>query len=87
MAKPAISLDINTTSNVHVIEELKQLPVGSDTVVVIENCYWTNNRVGLSALYSVNFIVLLNCLLRPKQHHLAKVTLRLISRLRSLFVP
>ena len=29
-------------SNVHVIEELVQLPVGSDTVV-IANSYWTKN--------------------------------------------
>ena len=35
-------LVINTLSNVHVIEELIQLPVGSDTVV-IANSYWTEN--------------------------------------------
>ena len=32
MAEPAEQLDINMLSNVHVIEELIQLPVGSDTV-------------------------------------------------------
>ena len=36
------ALDINTHSNVHVIEELIQLPVDSDTVV-IANSYWTKN--------------------------------------------
>ena len=39
MAKPAKPLDINTLSNVHVIEKLIQLPVSSDTVV-IANSYW-----------------------------------------------
>ena len=34
IAEPAESLDINTLSNVHVIEELIQFPVGSDTVVI-----------------------------------------------------
>ena len=34
MAEPAEPLDINTIINVHVIEELIQLPVGSDTVVI-----------------------------------------------------
>ena len=33
MAEPAKLLDINTLSNVHVTEELIQLPVVSDTVV------------------------------------------------------
>ena len=42
MAKPAELLDINTLSNVHVIEELIQLLVGSDTVV-IANSYRTKN--------------------------------------------
>ena len=40
MAEPAESLDINTLSNIHVIEEL---PVGSNAVV-IANSYWTKNR-------------------------------------------
>ena len=40
MTEPAEPLDINTLNNVHVIEELIQLPVGSDTVV-ISNSYWT----------------------------------------------
>ena len=35
MAEPVKPLDINTLSNVHVIEELIQLPVGSDTVDII----------------------------------------------------
>ena len=40
MAEPAEPLVINTLSNVHVIEELIQLPIGSDAVV-IANSYWT----------------------------------------------
>ena len=40
MAKPAKPLDINTLSNVHVIEELIQLPVASDMVVIADS-YWT----------------------------------------------
>ena len=41
MAKPAELLDINTLSNVHVIEELIQLPVGSDLLsyLAITTCY------------------------------------------------
>ena len=42
MAEPVEPLVINTLSNVHVIEELIQLPIGSDTVV-IANSYWTKN--------------------------------------------
>ena len=42
MRMPAELLDINTLSNDHVIEELIQLPVGSDTVD-IGNSYWTKN--------------------------------------------
>ena len=42
MAEPAELLVINTLSNIHVIEELKQRPVGTDTVV-IANSYWTKN--------------------------------------------
>ena len=42
MAEPAQPLNINTLSNVHVIEELIQLPVGSDTVV-IAHFYWIKN--------------------------------------------
>ena len=34
MAEPAKPLDINGLSNVHVIEELIQLPVGSDTAII-----------------------------------------------------
>ena len=34
MAEPAEPLVINTLSNVHVIEELIQLPIGSHTVVI-----------------------------------------------------
>ena len=40
MTKPPKSLVINTRSNVHVIKELIQLPVDSETVV-IANSYWT----------------------------------------------
>ena len=40
MAKAVEALDIITLGNVHVIEELIQLPIGSDTVV-ITNSYWT----------------------------------------------
>ena len=42
MAEPTEPLDINTLSNVHIIEKLIQRPVGSDTVV-IANSYWTKN--------------------------------------------
>ena len=42
MAEPAEPLIINTLSNVHVIEEVIQLPIGSDTVF-IANSYWTKN--------------------------------------------
>ena len=42
MAEPAEPMDINTLSNIHVIAELIQLPVGSDTVD-IGNSYWTKN--------------------------------------------
>ena len=42
MVEPAETLLIKTLSNVHVIEEVIQLPVGSDTVV-IANYYWTKN--------------------------------------------
>ena len=42
MAEPAEPLVINIISNVHVIEELIQLPVGSNTVVIV-NSYWTKN--------------------------------------------
>ena len=42
MAEPAETLDINTLSNVHVIEELIQLPVGTDTVVIANSC-WIKN--------------------------------------------
>ena len=42
VAEPAEALVINKLSNVHVIEELIQLPIGSDTVV-IANSYWTKN--------------------------------------------
>ena len=80
MAEPAEPLVINTLSNVHVIEELIQLPVGSDTVV-IANSYWTKNlaqhfsleqsqghkeaRVGVLISSHVRGL-LLNCLLKPK---------------------
>ena len=37
-----VLLDINTLSSLHVIEELIQLPIGSDTVV-INSSYWTNS--------------------------------------------
>ena len=40
MAEPAQLQDITALSYVHVIEELIQLPVGSDTGV-IANSYWT----------------------------------------------
>ena len=39
----------STLSNVHVIEELLQLPVGTDTVV-IANSYWTKNLAQLFSL-------------------------------------
>ena len=42
MAEPTEPLVINTLSNVHVIAELIQFPVGSDTVD-IANSYWTKN--------------------------------------------
>ena len=42
MTEPPEPLDINTLSNVHVIEELIQHPVGWDTVV-IPNSYCTKN--------------------------------------------
>ena len=42
MAKQTEPLDIYKLSKVHVIQELIQLPVGSDTVVVA-NCYWIKN--------------------------------------------
>ena len=42
MAEPVEPLDINTVSNVLVIEELILRPIGSDTVVVA-NSYWTKN--------------------------------------------
>ena len=42
MAEPAEGLDINALSNVHVIEELIQLPVCSDTVVITIS-YGTKN--------------------------------------------
>ena len=40
--EPAEPMVINTLSNIHVIEELIQLPVGSETVVMA-NSYWTKN--------------------------------------------
>ena len=43
MAEPTEPLDTNTLSNVHIIEDLIQLPVGSDTVV-IANSYWQHHR-------------------------------------------
>ena len=42
MSEPAESLVINTLRNVHAIEELIQLSIGSDTVV-IANSYWNKN--------------------------------------------
>ena len=42
VTEPAAPLDINTLSNVDVIEELIKLPVGSHSVV-IANSSWTKN--------------------------------------------
>ena len=45
MTEPVEPLAINTLSNVHVIEELIRLPVGSDTVIIV-NSY--NNNIILA---------------------------------------
>ena len=49
MAEPAEPLDINTLSNVHVIEELIQLPVGSDTVPKILHTTLLSNTPNAAA--------------------------------------
>ena len=64
MAEPAEPLVINTLSNVHVIEEFIQLPIGSDTVVslptltepqILRSTFlWNTPKVAESVLDSVH---------------------------------
>ena len=57
MAEQAAPQDFYTLCNVHVIEEVIQLLVGSDTVV-IANSYWTKNLVHELLFTELNLLIL-----------------------------
>ena len=67
MAETAEPQVINTLSNVHVIEELIQLPVDMDTVV-IANSYWTKNLAQHFSLEHSQGNCIAACLSALKEH-------------------